>query len=1225
MATQTYLFPNDVLRQNASFGADGTGLPPYAAWGHDGADWEVDPDITGNAISDNRLTIDDLRSIPTLSLVLPWEEMFGGNGQGIYISGSGSPRAASVELILPDGSTGFQIDGSVQIQGGSSTNRWKSDKLSLRMKFTETYGPTKLDYPLFGAEATDRFDTFILDATLNYGWTHPSTSQTDKAKFIQDQFVANLQNAIGGFAPHARYHHLYINGLYWGMYYVHERPDASFAAEYLGGNKDDYDILKHDSTTVVNGSSADYQAMLNLARENLANDASFQNLTAVLDVDDLIDYMLINFYAGNTDWAHHNWYASFNRSDPAGRWRFHSWDAEHVLKNLSENVTSKNNTGSPAEIHQRLTANAEYRLLFADHVQKHFFHDGALTPASTTATYQQLMGEIDRALVGESARWGDNRVSTPYTYSDWLDTQNDLLDNYFPQRTAVVVEQLRNRNLFPNVEFPTFNQQGGPIPSGFDLTLSAPAGTIYYTLDGSDPRATGGAISSTASTYAGIPLEIVTAVTVRARALNGGEWSALNEATFTVAPLADPASLRITELNYNPHDANPVPGLNELEVDSNQFEFVELQNVGSETIDLSGVQFVKVVDGADLAGITFTFDQQILDPDEFILVVKNREAFESRYGTGLSLAGEYTGKLDNGGERITLRAANGIDIQSFEYDDSGNWPERADGTGSSLETIATASDYDQATNWRSSNEFGGSPGAAGTGPIDEIIVNEILSHSDGAAADLIELYNTTTAPIDLDNWYLSDTRSNLFRYQVPAETSIGAGQYLTFAESQFGFGLDGKNGDDLWLVTADPVTGKPLRFADQLEFDATDSGVSLGRWLDGQADGTLFPMTTQTWGSANSGPVFGNLLISEVHYNPAEVTPPEQGNISRAELVYIELYNSSFSSLDISHWSVQGIDFTFPEGTTVAAGEAIVVVTFNPDAESTKANAFRNVLGMDSAAKLFGAATGQLDNAGENIKLLRPEDPQNLLTGNVLIDSVRYDKLPPWPTEADGTGKSLTRNSPQAFAPFAASWTASLPSPGNLSIPADFNSDGRVDREDLVVWERGFGNGPGADRADGDANGDGDVDGLDFLSWQQQYISPGVATSAFGNAALAAEITSADNAERLTPIMAPSRSSIQGNQQSRVVSNPDSRHRFMLFSNLKTSSKRPAISNKQPDLQALAADLLVSRFQPWKHESDAMTEQNAPSQHNPSHGAELDVVFTEFGKEAGTFTIERNR
>ena len=75
-----------------------------------------------------------------------------------------------------------------------------------------------------------------------------------------------------------------------------------------------------------------YAALLNLVRQNMTVTANYAAVQQKLDIDDFIDYMLANYYSGNTDWAHKNWYASFNRVDPNGKWRFHSWDAEHVFK-----------------------------------------------------------------------------------------------------------------------------------------------------------------------------------------------------------------------------------------------------------------------------------------------------------------------------------------------------------------------------------------------------------------------------------------------------------------------------------------------------------------------------------------------------------------------------------------------------------------------------------------------------------------------------------------------------------------------------------------------------------------------------------------------------------------------------------------------------------------------------------------------------------------------------
>ena len=562
----------------------------------------------------------------------------------------------------------------------------------------------------------------------------------------------------------------------------------------------------------------------------------------------------------------------------------------------------------------------------------------------------------------------------------------------------------------------------------------------------------------------------------------------MNEATFTVAPAAAAGNLVITELNYNPHDPNPVAGMAEANVDSQEFEFVELLNISGQTIDLTGVQFVEVPDGVDNEGITFTFGSRTLAPGERILVVENQAAFESRYGLGHNIAGQYTGKLANGGEQITLRAANGATIQSFEFDDADGWPTRSDGLGSSLEVIDVLGDPDSAANWRASSEFGGSPNIAGAGPTYDIVINEVLAHSDGAALDWVELYNSAGAALDLSRWYLSDAGDNLFKYQFGVGTTLAANSYLTRNQTQLGFALDGQNGDQLWLVEADPVTGVPLRFADVLEFDATATDVTLGRWLNGFGAATLFPMTTATLGSTNSGPVVGDVVITEVHYNPAGVPPVQQGNILQEELEFVELTNRSGTPLDVSHWSLTGIAYTFPAGSIMAAGESVAVVRFNPAATPAKATAFRDVFGISPSVRLFGAATGQLNNAGELVKLLRPEDPLNLATGEILVDAVHYDEQSPWPLQADGQGSSLNRLHPNAFGDFTMSWRASAPSPGSFIAvnSGDFDGDGDVDGRDFLAWQRGYGK-SNAQRADGDANYDATVNGSDLAVWTGQY------------------------------------------------------------------------------------------------------------------------------------------
>ena len=522
--TQTYLFPDHVILQ------DETGLPN--TWGHAGADYEMDPAIV-NDPSYQGVLVDGLLSIPTLSLVTDVDHWFH-RSRGIYPQGKGEPVPVSAEWLLPDSTPGFQVDGSVEIQGGSSTNRWKSDKLSMQLKFKREYGDAKLEYPLFGEEAASEFDTLIVDARLNQAWHYGGgaspDSQRDRAQYTRDQFVADLQNALGGQGPHGRWVHVYLNGVYWGIHNLHERPDEHFAAAYYGGAADDYDVIKHNDE-VVNGSFSNYRQLLNAVNGNIAAASQYAIVADMLDIDAFIQYMQVNYFVGNTDWAHHNWYASFNRVAEDGRWRFHSWDAEHVLKGLRDDATGRDDAQGPTHIHVRLMRNETYRLKFMDAVQENFFGDGVFTPERATELYQQRAEEVYEAVVPESARWGDNRRRQPYTRDvEWVQERDRLLDGYFPQRTDIVVQQLRNRGYFHAFDAPRFTPSEGMVEAGAGVEILG-SGQIFYTMDGTDP-----VDSATRVAYSG-PLEIAMQTTLRVRSRVSGTWSALVEATFLPAGL----------------------------------------------------------------------------------------------------------------------------------------------------------------------------------------------------------------------------------------------------------------------------------------------------------------------------------------------------------------------------------------------------------------------------------------------------------------------------------------------------------------------------------------------------------------------------------------------------------------------------------------------------------------------------------------------------------------
>jgi Fn3 associated len=216
---------------------------------------------------------------------------------------------------------------------------------------------------------------------------------------------------------------------------------------------------------------------------------------------------------------------------------------------------------NPQWIFQDLCFSPEFRLRVADRAHKHLFKGGAMTPAAAQARLDALAAKINLAVKGHSMRGGDTARTPAFNAADWQAAVTGAR-NYLSNRQTTVVNQLKAYNLttayadgsaplYPLTNAPVFSQHGGAVAAGFQLGISAPNGTIYYTTSGADPRAVGGAIAGAAYTGA-IPI-IQSVVTVKARVLNGAEWSAMTEATF-FADVVAPSTLNIvfSEIHYHP-------------------------------------------------------------------------------------------------------------------------------------------------------------------------------------------------------------------------------------------------------------------------------------------------------------------------------------------------------------------------------------------------------------------------------------------------------------------------------------------------------------------------------------------------------------------------------------------------------------------------------------------------------------------------------------------------
>jgi hypothetical protein len=243
---------------------------------------------------------------------------------------------------------------------------------------------------------------------------------------------------------------------------------------------------------------------------------------------------------------------------------------------------------------------------------------------------------------------------------------------------------------YPLVDAPVFGLTSAVVPTNALLPLTAPSGgTIYYTLDGSDPRNPADNLASGNAVLYTNAFPLAQTGDVRARVLDGGNWSALDERFYIVGTPASSNTLVVSELMYHPLGLNP------------EHEFIEVENRSNEPLDLTNVRFTS--------GIFFAFpDGFELGVGERVVVVDDPVAYTNQYGSGARVAGTYTDKLDDGGERIILLAEDDSEISNFRYNDKWPWPEAPDGTGYSL--VYISGDPALPENWRSSAMTNGTPG-----------------------------------------------------------------------------------------------------------------------------------------------------------------------------------------------------------------------------------------------------------------------------------------------------------------------------------------------------------------------------------------------------------------------------------------------------------------------------------------------------------------------------------
>ncbi|MDG2125230.1 MAG: lamin tail domain-containing protein, partial [Verrucomicrobiales bacterium] len=334
-----------------------------------------------------------------------------------------------------------------------------------------------------------------------------------------------------------------------------------------------------------------------------------------------------------------------------------------------------------------------------------------------------------------------------------------------------------------------------------------------------------------------------------------------------------------------------------------------------------------------------------------------------------------------------------------------------------------------------------------------IVINEILSHSSAVSGDWIELHNTSSKPVDISGWYLSDSAGDLQKYRIADDTSIPALGYLVFTEADhFGAGSSdpgsstgfaySENGETAYLYG--PGGGLLLEYLEEESFGPSAEDISRGRHFKASTNTFNFvAMATQTRGTANSLPRVGPVVISEIHYHP-----------DTGDAEYLELLNISDAPVTLydptkdTAWAITaGLTYSFPTATPVTITPASRCLLVRSEA------AFRSAFNVPAGTQIFQWTSGGLSNGGERIELSSPGDLDNDgVRKFIREDRVEYSDNAPWPTAADGGLKSLIRRDVSAYGNDPANWVATTPSPGQNSYEkwaSDYGVTGKRGDADL--------------------------------------------------------------------------------------------------------------------------------------------------------------------------------
>ncbi|MDA3882889.1 MAG: lamin tail domain-containing protein [Bacteroidales bacterium] len=718
-------------------------------------------------------------NMPLISIVVQEEDFFDVE-TGIYVEGNDAEdempyyganywedweKPAHISIMEPGNNQAvLSCDVGVKIAGNYSRIQ---DQKSLKFYARSRYGYDEMAHQFFKDKEIYSFQSFIL---RNSGNDFNNTQMRDG---MISALARNMSVGRSAYQPAI----VYINGEYYGIQNFREKPNKHYFVSNYGVDEDSISLLRVAENDTRLGTADNYIEMnAFLETSDLSLPENYATIQEYLDVEDFIEYVLVELYVVNEDWPGNN-RIFWRENNPQGRWRhmlydldfgFGIWDDDKVNHNMLEFALEPNTPTWPNPpwstlLFRKLTENQSFNQKLMNYCADRL--NTTFLPDSVSIHIDSIFAIIEPEYASHAQRWGTNygyMYDNVQKMKQFGQLRADVMRTNFEQHFNTGGSYTLSLSVSDNnagkirlnsidvTHFPWSGEYFDNIP--IQLTAIPAPGYSFVRWEG--------AVSSTEAT-----IEVTT------------DESISLHAVFEHHPNSQPEVV-ITEIMYHPAD------------DMFSGQWVELYNASSESVDIS--QWTL---SGNMPYKSFTIPLSVSIPAQsYIVLCTNKIGFLSDYDVPLVI-GDIPFDFSNNADIISLHDAGGYIIDKVAYADTNPWPKKADGYGYSLSLDEPTNDNTYSAYWHGA-DYHGTPDSENstisTDPNREyIVINEINYKSADTynSGDWVELYNFGTIPVDMSGWVISDNNDNNIAI-VPEGTIINAGEYIVCANSPMEFSTE---------------------------------------------------------------------------------------------------------------------------------------------------------------------------------------------------------------------------------------------------------------------------------------------------------------------------------------------------------------------------------------------------------------------------------------------------